>query len=116
MARLGLQRLLVGSALRSLCTKSLAVIGTKFILQAKNWEGEQVNNLKMEAAGCSETLVHLYQTTRSKIRRPAIHDKRKRCGVYGCKIIDCGKMVSAKESSEGRYFDLLPSSCLWLPH
>jgi hypothetical protein len=67
MARLGPQPLLVGSAVRPLLTKTPNFIGTKFILQAKNFEGEQINNLKMEAADCSETLVHLYQITRSKI-------------------------------------------------
>jgi len=64
--RLGPQRLLVGSAVRILLTKTPDFIRTKFILQAKNFEGKQVNNLKMEAADCSETLVHLYQTARSK--------------------------------------------------
>jgi len=55
------------SELRPLLTKTPGFIGTKFILQAENFESKQVNNLKMEAADCSETLAHLYQTARSKI-------------------------------------------------
>jgi hypothetical protein len=69
MACLGPQRLLVGSAVRPLLTKTPDFIGTKFVLQAKKFEGEQAKNLKMEAADCSETLVHLYQTARSKISK-----------------------------------------------
>jgi len=42
----------MGSELRSLLTKTSGFIVTKFILQAENFEGEQVNNLKMEAADC----------------------------------------------------------------
>jgi hypothetical protein len=69
MAGLEPQLLLVGSALRPLLTKTWAFIGTTLILQAKNWEGEQANVMKMGTADCSETLVHLYQTTWSNISK-----------------------------------------------
>jgi hypothetical protein len=61
------QCLVVVSAVSPLLTKTPDFVGTMFILQVKNSEVEQVNNLKMEASDYSETLMHLYQTTRSKI-------------------------------------------------